>query len=131
MIDLGEIRALGEHPDGRPWRIGLADPGRPEAVAEEIALVDQAIATSAPSGFRFDPAGRFTHLFNPRSGASAHRFRSVSVVMPTATAADALSTAFSFMPTHEIENILRALGAGRAYVTMSDGRRLILGSEPI
>lgn len=131
MIDLGEIRALGEHPEGRPWRIGLADPGRPEAGAEEIALVDRAVATSAPSGFRFDPAGRFTHLFDPRSGASARRYRSVSVVTPTATAADALSTAFSFMPRQEIEGVLRVLGGGTAYVTMSDGSRLVLGSEPM
>ena len=26
MIDLGEIRTLGDHPEGRPWRVGLANP---------------------------------------------------------------------------------------------------------
>ena len=44
-------------------------------------------------GFRFDPAGRFTHLFNPRTGRSPALYRAVSVIAPTATEADALSTA--------------------------------------
>lgn len=123
MIDLGEARALGEHPSGRPWRVGLADPERPGDVVEEVELVDKALATSAPNGFQFDPAGRFNHLFEPRSGASARRYRSVSVAMPNATAADALSTAFSFMPPDEIEDVLGALGGGRAYVTMNGSTR--------
>jgi thiamine biosynthesis lipoprotein len=130
MIDLGEARALGEHPDGRPWRAGLADPERPGEMAEEIALVDQALATSAPAGFRFDPAGRFNHLFEPRSGASAQLHRSVSVMMPTATAADALSTAFSLTPIAGIEAVLDALGEGRAHVTMRRGERRVLGRQP-
>ena len=25
VVDLGEIRALGRHPDGRPWRLGIRD----------------------------------------------------------------------------------------------------------
>lgn len=131
MIDLGEARALGEHPDGRPWRAGLADPERPGEMAEEVALVDQALATSAPAGFRFDPAGRFNHLFEPRSGASAQLYRSVSVTMPTATAADALSTAFSLTPLAGIEAVLGALDEGRAHVTMSRGERRVLGRQPI
>lgn len=126
MIDLGESRAVGPHPAGRPWRAGLADPKRPDRVVEEVELVDRALATSAPYGFRFDPAGRFNHLFEPRSGAPAHRYLSVSVVMPTATAADALSTAFSFMTVEEIGDVLRALGDGCAHVTTSRGERFTL-----
>ena len=38
-----------------------------------------------------DRAGRFTHLFDPRTGRSPARYHSVSVIAPTATEADALS----------------------------------------
>lgn len=126
MIDLGESRALGAHPEGRPWRAGLADPMRPDRVDQEVDLKDRALATSAPYGFRFDPAGHFNHLFEPQTGASAHRYLSLSVVMPTATAADALSTAFSFMTAEEIRHVLRTLGDGRVYATTSGGDRLVL-----
>jgi thiamine biosynthesis lipoprotein len=131
MIDLGEIRALGGRPDGLPWRVGLADPDRPGVLVEEIALADRALATSAPSGFRFDDAGRFNHLFDPGSGASARLYRSVSVISSTATGADALSTAFSFMAPEEVGAVLRTLGEGRAHLTTSRGERLVLGPEPM
>ena len=131
MIDLGEIRASGRHPDGRPWRVGLAAPEGAAFVQEQIDLADGAVATSAPSGFRFDSEGRFTHLFHPGSGSSADLYRSVSVVASTATGADALSTAFSFMPLEEIAAVLRKLGEGRAHVTRDRGARFALGAEPL
>ena len=28
LVDMGEARAIGSHPDGRPWEIGIADPER-------------------------------------------------------------------------------------------------------
>lgn len=128
LVNMGEARALGARPDGSPWQIGLADPDRPERIAETLPVADQAVATSAGSGFRFDPAGRFTHLFDPRTGRSPHRHRSVTVVVPTATAADALSTAFSCMAADDIGAVLRSLGQGRAHLTSAEGRPLVLES---
>ena len=95
---MGEIRAIGARPEGTPWRVGIADPDRPGVLTETIDLVDRAVATSAGAGFRSTPTGRFTHLFDPATGRSPHRYRTVSVMAPTATEADALSTAFSLMP---------------------------------
>ena len=33
LLDIGEARALGHHPDGRPWRVGLRRAAQPETVA--------------------------------------------------------------------------------------------------
>lgn len=126
MIDLGEARALGSHPDGHPWRVGLADPVHPERIAEEVALTEGAVATSAPYGFRFDSHGRFNHLFEPQTGGSAYRYHSVSVLAKQATEADALSTAFSFMSSDEITRTLKNSVGGRAYVATREGTWLIL-----
>ena len=98
LVNMGEIRAIGARPDGAPWRVGLADPDRPGVLTETVDLVDRAVATTAGAGFRFDPQGRFTHLFDPATGRSPSRYSTVSVIAPTATEADALSTAFSLMP---------------------------------
>ena len=55
LVDMGEIRAIGSRPEGAPWRVGLADPDKPGALAETIDLVDRAVATSAGAGFRSTP----------------------------------------------------------------------------
>lgn len=103
LADLGEIRALGPRGDGTPWRAGIA------GTAARVDLVDRAMATSGTDGFRFAGPGSPCHLIDPRSGTAADRYRSVSVVAPTAAGADALSTAFSFM---RAEDIAAALPAG-------------------
>ncbi|MBI5130575.1 MAG: FAD:protein FMN transferase [Rhodopseudomonas palustris] len=108
LVDIGEIAAIGTRPDGAPWRVGLADPSSAEASLGTVELVDRAVATSAGSGFSFDRDGRFNHLFDPATGRSPALYRSVSVVAPSATEADALSTAFSMMGRDRIAAMLKA-----------------------
>jgi thiamine biosynthesis lipoprotein len=97
LVDLGEVRALGRHPDGRPWRVGIAQ--RPERVpAAAVDLADLALATSSGSGSPFEASGRLNHLLDPATGRCADPDRTVTVLAPDATTADALATAFALMP---------------------------------
>ena len=114
-------------PEGTPWRVGLADPERQGMVTETIDLIDCAVATSAGAGFRFDASGRFTHLFDPATGRSPSRYSTVSVLAPTATEADALSTAFSLMPPSEIRDIVAARANVQARLTDSSGTLTVYG----
>lgn len=123
LVDMGEARALGSKPDGAAWTLGIADPDRPGGLTAILPLADQAAATSGGYGFRFDREGRFSHLLDPRTGLSANRYKSVTVLLPTATAADALSTAFTLMPPAEISVVLRAVGQGKALLITADGER--------
>lgn len=121
LIDLGEIRAVGPRDGSTPWRAGIENAGRSGLVAE-VPLVGQALSTSGSYGFRFDPAGRFHHIFDPRSGACPQRYASVSVLAPTSIVADALATACNLTPLTAVPGLLRAAGASRALVVMPDGR---------
>ncbi len=123
MVNMGEIYALGEHPAGGPWEVGLEDPRAPKKITEKVALQDRALATSAGYGTTFDAAGRFNHLFEPRTGHTSWRWLSVSVEAATATEADALSTAFSLMPEEATAPIVRKLGLV-AHFIRPDGSRL-------
>jgi thiamine biosynthesis lipoprotein len=125
LVDMGEIRALGTRPDRHPWTVAVADADAPDRPPETLNIVDQAVATSAASGFRFDPAGRCNHLFDPRSGRSASLHQSVTLVLPAATAADALSTACSLMPAHRIASVLQAAGGGLAVLLGKDGKQVV------
>jgi FAD:protein FMN transferase len=128
LVNIGEIRAIGARPEGTPWRIGLADPDRPGVLTETIDLIDSAVATSAGAGFRFDAKGRFTHLFDPSTGRSPQLYRTVSVIAPTATEADALSTAFSLMPASRIQSIVAGLSKVQARITDCSGTLIVCGA---
>jgi thiamine biosynthesis lipoprotein len=128
LVNMGEIRAIGARPEGTPWRVGLADPERPGVVTETIDLVDRAVATSAGAGFRFDDSGRFTHLFDPATGRSPSRYSTVSVMAPTATEADALSTAFSLMPLSGIQDIVAIRPNVQARITDPGGTLTVYGA---
>ncbi|MBR0853236.1 FAD:protein FMN transferase [Bradyrhizobium liaoningense] len=128
LVNMGEIRAIGSRPEGTPWRVGLEDPDRPGALTGSIDLVDRAIATTSGAGFRFDAAGRFTHLFDPMTGLSPSRYRTVSVVAPSATEADALSTAFSLMAIPRIRDIVASRPNVQARLIDTDGRTTVCGA---
>ncbi|MDD9991769.1 MAG: FAD:protein FMN transferase [Rhodospirillales bacterium] len=98
LLDIGEVRALGRHPDGRPWHVGLRSAAEPETVARTVALTDRAVATSAGIASPFDASGRHHHLFDPATGRPAQAAGQVSVIAPRATMADALSTALAVSP---------------------------------
>ncbi|MDE1937278.1 FAD:protein FMN transferase [Bradyrhizobium sp.] len=116
LVDMGETRAIGSRSDGTPWQVGIADPkvtGRTETI---LPIVDRAVSTSGTYGFQFDAAGRFNHLFNPSTGGCASRYCSVTTVSRTATAADALSTAFSLMQDQRIRLLLPNLDIERVHL---------------
>lgn len=87
LIDTGEFRALGSHPDGRAWPVKLAAGG-------EVPLVARALATSAPLGTTFDTERQVGHILDPRTGLPApDLWREISISAGSAAVADALSTA--------------------------------------
>jgi len=107
LVELGEFRAIEERPDGTPWRIGIANPDRPWQALRTLPLRDGAIATSGSYGLFFEPTGRHHHLFDPSTGRSANHHRSVTVLAPDATTADALSTALTVLSRTDGEKLLR------------------------
>lgn len=124
LIDMGEIRVLGDRPSGGPWLVGVADPRSPSRMAESIGLRNQAVATSGGYGTQFDAKGKFNHIFNPHSGRTSDLYLSVSVIAPTATMADALSTAFSLMRLENTKDIVKRYGI-EAHFMLPDATRIV------
>ena len=116
LVDIGEIRVFGR-PSGREsWRIDRTEPGEAAPHREAIELTRGAVATSSPAGFRFGGHPRHHHLFDTRTGESASRASTVTVVAPTATLADGLSTAFAMMAPRRVQEIAGAIRGVAAYV---------------
>ena len=126
LVDIGEARALGLGRDGVPWRAGIADPRRPEAIVAHVTLGEgrdrhAALATSGGYGMRFGPDPSIHHLFDPRTGRSANQWLSVSVTAGRATVADGLSTSLAIVPPRRGAALLRAHGPARAYFVDARG----------
>ena len=121
VVDLGEYRTIGHHPDGRPWRIGIRDGRNAGSIDRTIDLEDMALAVSGGYGTTFEASGRFHHIFDPRTGASANTIVDVAVVGPSATAADGLATAICVAGEAHAPVLLAAYPQMRAIVTRLDG----------
>lgn len=121
LVNMGEIRAVGQHADGGPWRVGLSS-----EIDAEIELVDQAIATSAGDGMVFPSSDSHHHLFDPHSGQSANLWKSMTVIAQTATMADALSTAFSSMSHERIRAICSQINVSAQAISQQGHRQMKL-----
>lgn len=101
MIEVGgEVRTMGRHPNGRPWRIGIETPqvAQGNAIAA-LELENEAVATSGDyRNYREVDGERYSHTIDPASGYPVtHKLASVTVVAPTAVLADAYATAINVM----------------------------------
>lgn len=92
LVNIGEYRGTGG-----PWRLGIQDPAH--GTLGHRTLHTGAIATSSPAA---TPLGHSGHIIHPT--ARAH-WSTVSVEAPTATLADALSTALVLAPLDQIRAI--------------------------
>ncbi|MGU3388182.1 FAD:protein FMN transferase [Methylobacterium sp. D53M] len=93
FVDTGEFGAAGAHPDGTPWRLGLADPRHPGDIAAVIAPFTGFAATSGDYNMSFSDDRTDHHIFDPATGRSPRGLSSVTVTAPTGLVADGLSTA--------------------------------------
>jgi thiamine biosynthesis lipoprotein len=126
VVDLGEFRTLGRHPDGRPWRLGIRNGKAAGEAGRTVELTDMALAVSGGYGTPFEPSGRFHHIFDPQSGASANALVEVAVIGPRATAANALSTAICVAGEARTTALLAAYPGTQAILTRPDGTSVTL-----
>lgn len=100
----GDSRIIGDR-FGKPWVVGIRHPDRKDEVIARIPLEDAAISTSGDYERYFDENGvRYHHIIDPKTGHSASKVRSATIIGPTATRTDGLSkTAFVLGPEKAIE----------------------------
>jgi len=121
VVDLGEFRTIGRHPEGHPWRIGIRNGMAAGGIARTVELEDMALAVSGGYGTTFEPTGRFHHIFDPHTGACANGLVDVAVIGPRATAANGLSTAICVAGEDRAPALLAAFPGTRAILTRPDG----------
>jgi thiamine biosynthesis lipoprotein len=109
----GDIQCVGDHGPGQPWRVGIADPLRPGALALVVAGRDFAVATSGV-------AERGPHIINPHTGQPATALASVTVVGTRLAAVDAYATA-AFAMGPQARDWVESLDGYEAFAIAPDG----------
>ncbi len=104
----GDTRIIGDHM-GRAWLVAIRHPDDPTKVVTRIPLSDAAMSTSGDYERYFDENGvRYHHIIDPKTGHSASKVRSATIIGPTATQTDGMSkTAFVLGPEKALEIINR------------------------
>jgi FAD:protein FMN transferase len=104
----GDTRIIGDR-FGRPWVVGIRHPDDKSKVITRIPLVDTAMSTSGDYERFFDENGvRYHHIIDPKTGHSASKVRSATILGPTAMQTDGLSkTAFVLGPDKALQIIER------------------------
>ena len=120
LVELGgEVRASGQSPAARPWRIAverpLAGERRPQAVIE---VERGGVSTSGDYRDFLDVGGRrVSHTIDPRTGEPvAHGLAAVTVVASSAAEADAWATALMVLGREQGLPVAQRLGLAVLFI---------------
>lgn len=122
LINLGgNILTVGAKPDGSAFRVGIRKPfSESDKQLETVACKDRSVVTSGTYERYFEQDGkRYHHILNPTDGYPVENgLASVTILSPTSTDADALSTAcFVLGPEKGLELIETLDGIEALFVT--------------
>ena len=94
----GDLTVWGYQPNGKPWTIGIADPGSAKHPFSYLDITDMAVATSGNYEKYAEINGkRYSHIINPKTGYPATGLVSVTVFGPATEMCNAFSTSLMVM----------------------------------
>jgi len=120
LVNLGgNIVAIGTHPDGKPWRIGVQNPAA--ATGEYLGVLSVADKTVVTPGsneqFFMKDGVRHHHILDPRTGAPARSgLLSVTAICDRSARADALTTAVFVLGMEQGMKLLQKCNTGAVFV---------------
>lgn len=108
----GDVLVHGHNAAGTPWQVGIQHPRAEGLLIDTLSLSDAAVCTSGDYE-------RGQHVLDARTGQPSSRLVSVSVVAPSALAADGLSTAAMIVGPERARTLL----------TEQDVKGLLVGAD--
>lgn len=109
------LYAIGRPPGRDSWRIAIKNPTNAEMPFALVLLRDDSVSTSGVSEKSVQIDGhRYSHIFDPRTGAPVEEVCQVSVVAATATESDALTKAAFILPRDSIKQLFQKRRATHA-----------------
>ena len=118
----GDTRIIGDR-FGKAWVVGIRDPDHEGKTFLRMPLKDTAFSTSGDYERYFDEDGkRFHHIIDPKTGDSARKCRSVTIISGNATRTDALTKSVFVMGPEEGIKFIDSLPDVDAVAVAPDGK---------
>lgn len=118
----GNIRIIGEKPNGDGWSTGIKDPFDPQKLAVKLLLSDTSCVTSGDYERYFELDGvRYHHIIDKDTLYPAELFSSVTVVCEDSGLADALSTALFCMSYEDGLRVIDSFDGVEAFWVLRSG----------
>ena len=118
----GNIRIIGQKPDGSGWLTGIKDPFDPESYTKRITISDVSCVTSGIYERYFVVDGvRYHHVIDKDTLMPSEHFASVTVITPNSGLADALSTALFCMSYEDGLALVQSIGGVEVFWVANDG----------
>jgi thiamine biosynthesis lipoprotein len=126
LVDLGgNIFAYGERRKGKPWRIGVQDPGKDRgAYIGVLELINKTVVTSGVYERYFEDEGtRYHHILSTANGRPVETgLLSVTVAADSSADADALSTAAFALGWEKGRRLIEAVPGAEGIFVFEDRR---------
>ena len=126
----GDIQTLGNHPDGRPFVVGIKHP-RQAGIIAQLKLTGRAVATSGDYENNYSSDYKRHHLVDPKTGKCANNLASATVVAPNTTLADAWSTALFVLGSEKGIKLLDKLDDIDGLVVTKEGKIVKTSKFPL
>lgn len=111
LINLGgDVRVIGPHPDGSPWKISIRHPQKAESALKTVELFNGALASSGDYERCITIDGRrYGHVLNPLTGWPVKSLAAVSVISEHCVTAGSAAT-IAMLKEEEGKSWLKKLG---------------------
>ena len=120
----GDIRTSGTKEGGQPWKIAVKDPLGAASFMDTIDLAGAAVATAGSYEIHYGADRLCHHIVDAATGRSPNHNVGVTVIAPTATAADALATGVFVLPPGAGLGLVEALAGCECLIIGSGGCQL-------
>lgn len=123
----GNIQAIGSHPDGTDWRIGIRAPWE-EGYIGILSASDAAVVTSGgyENYFEDEDGHIYWHILDPSTGRPAESgLQSVTIIGAEGRMCDALSTSLFVMGAEKARDYWQENG-GFDMILVTDDRELLI-----
>jgi FAD:protein FMN transferase len=121
----GDLSAWGTRTDGKPWKVGIANPDDASKKIASIPVQNFSVATSGDYERFFELDGvRYSHTINPKTGKPITGIKSVTIVSPSAELSDALATSVTVMGAEVGLHFIEQLPHTHCLIITGDNRIL-------
>jgi FAD:protein FMN transferase len=109
--------AIGVPPGGSGWPVDVPDPLHPGRIASRVLLKDSSLSTGACTQKFFIRKGhRYCHIFDPKRLRPVEDVLQTSVIDPSATDSDALSTVVFVLNPSSSRHLIESIPEGKALI---------------